>query len=147
MSKEMLTRVVHGVIHEGKQIQEGEDIVIVTAHRVGNFSGSGAHDFGGSEYAVARVDWIEPRKKNDEDKYGWWELSEGDYLVEYNESVFPQNGRRCYFQIWSAAERNGLSQPFQVITEKREPLVATLHVPAAGASIKENARISVVGLL
>lgn len=74
-------------------------------------------------------------------------LEEGDYVVEYNESVAPTSDTRCYLQISAAAARNGLSLPFQVITDRRAPLVGTLRVGKAGIGIKENARVSVVGAM
>ena len=147
MNKETLQQIVTGIIHEGKQIPESEDVVLVTAKRIGTISHNGTLDFGGSEYTEGPVEWIEPKKKSPDDDYGWWMLEEGDYVVEYNESVAPTSDTRCYLQIWAAAARNGLSQPFQVITDRRAPLVGTLRVGKAGIGIKENARVSVVGAM
>ena len=147
MNRETLQQIVTGIIHEGKQIPDSGDVVIVTAKRIGTISHNGTLDFGGSEYTEGPVEWIEPKKKDEGDDYGWWMLDEGDYVVEYNESVQPTSDTRCYLQVWDAAARNGLSQPFQVITDRRAPLHATVRVGKAGIGIKENARISVVGAL
>ncbi|MFW5687945.1 MAG: dCTP deaminase [Spirochaetota bacterium] len=147
MKTETLQQLVHGIIHEGKQIPESGDGVIATAKRIGRLTHNGTLDFGGSEYSQAGVEWIEPEKKNEDDDYGWWMLDEGDYLVEYNESVTPTSDLRCFIQIWEPAARNGLSQPFQIIKEAREPLTATIHVADSGIGIKENARISFIGVM
>jgi hypothetical protein len=147
MNKETLQQAVHGIIHEGKQIPESDDVVLATAKRIGRLSHNGTLDFGGSEYTEGPIEWIEPKKKSEDDTYGWWMLEEGDYLVEYNESVTPTSDRRWYVQIWKSAERNGLSQPFRVLRTSENPLRAVLHVSRAGVGIKENARISVIGAL
>ena len=141
MNRETLQQIVTGIIHEGKQTPDSGDVVLVTAKRIGTISHNGTLDFGGSEYTEGPVEWIEPKKKDEGDDYGWWMLDED------NESLQPTSDTRCYLQIWDAAARNGLSQPFQVITDRRAPLHATVRVGKAGIGIKENARISVVGAL
>jgi len=147
MNTETLQQVVHGIIHEGKQIPDSEDVVVLTAKRVGRLTHNGTLDFGGSEYTEAPIEWIEPKKKSDDDKYGWWMLEGGDYIVEYNETVHPTTGMRCYLQIWEKAQRNGISQPMQIIREARSPLTAAFRVGTAGVGMKENARVSVVGVV
>ena len=147
MNRETLLQIVHGLISEKKQMPEAEDVVIVTAKRIGRFTHNGTLDFGGSEYTEAPVEWIEPEKKNPDDDYGWWMLEPGDYLVEYNESVTPARGMRCYLQIWDQAARNGLSQSFRLIAQADDPLQAVVRAGSAGVGIKENARVSVVGVV
>src|SRR5699024_12299105 len=48
---------------------------------------SGTLDFGGSELQSAESKRLEPQKKNKDDDYGWWELSEGHYRVILNEEL------------------------------------------------------------
>ncbi|MFP4430975.1 MAG: hypothetical protein ACLFPV_06980 [Spirochaetaceae bacterium] len=141
---EPLKNGVVNIVHEGKQVPENEVAIILTVKRIGRTSAAGALDFGGSEYKQADVEWFEPQKKQEDDKYGWWNLTSGDYVVEYNESVHPAEGQRFHFQIWPPALYNGVTHPSEVIASSRDPLRSSIRVGAAGADIKENARVSVV---
>ncbi|MFW6293088.1 MAG: hypothetical protein ACOC7V_12310 [Spirochaetota bacterium] len=60
MNRETLQQVVHGIIHEGKQIPETDDVVVLTAKRIGRLTHNGTLDFGGSEYTEAPIEWTGP---------------------------------------------------------------------------------------
>jgi len=62
--------MVKNYIHEGKQFPENIPVALVTVGRIGVIAGRGSLDFGGSEYSEAQVDWLEPQKKQVDDKYG-----------------------------------------------------------------------------
>lgn len=142
-----IEKVITNYIHEGKQLDEGTGSMILTAGRIGTLVGRGSLDFGGSEYAPAPTAWQEPVKANPDDKYGWWHLEPGSYLLEFNESVKLEAGERVIFQIWEEAARTGIAHPTEVIVGSREPLATVMQVAAPGVDIKENARLSRVVLL
>ncbi|MFW5712072.1 MAG: dCTP deaminase [Spirochaetota bacterium] len=146
-SKNVLLSMVKDYIHEGKQFSEEVPIAYLTVNRIGVLTGRGSLDFGGSEYSEAEVGWLEPRKKQEDDKYGWWHLPPGSYLIEFNESVELPTGSRVYLQIWDKAGRNGIHHSFGVLEESRSPIQTVVTVGPEGIDIKENARLSQIGLL
>ncbi len=146
-SKNVLLSMIKNYIHEGKQFSEEIAIALLTVKRVAVITGRGSLDFGGSEYTEAEVDWLKARKNQEDDKYGWWHLPPGSYLIEFNESIELPTGRRAYLQIWEKAARNGISHPSVVLEEPHAPLQITVSVGPVGIDIKENARLSKIGLL
>ena len=141
-----LTDIVTNFIHEDTQFPEERDVAYLTVNRVGKPAKKGTLDFGGSEYTEADMEWIEPKKKSNDDKYGWWELDEGLYHIEFNEGLDP-NGETVIFQTWKNALRNGIAHSAEIIEESRDKLFTGLQVSSAGVGIKENARISEVRVL
>lgn len=141
-----LTDIVTNFIHEDTQFPEERDAAYLTVDRVGKPARKGTLDFGGSEYTEADIEWIEPKKKSNDDKYGWWDLEQGLYHIEFNEGLEP-DGETVILQTWKNALRNGIAHSSEVIEESREKLFAELHVGAGGVGIKENARISEVRIL
>lgn len=139
--------MVKNYIHEGKQFPEDIPVALVTVHRIGVIAGRGSLDFGGSEYTTAQIDWLKPQKQAEEDKYGWWHLPPGSYMVEFNETLELISGRRAYLQIWDKAGRNGISHPFLALEQSKSPLQVVATVGPEGIDIKENARLSQLGLL
>ncbi len=146
-SKNVLLSMLKDYIHEGKQFSEEVPIAFLTVNRIGVLAGRGSLDFGGSEYSQAQVDWLEPQKKQEDDKYGWWHLPPGSYLIEFNESIELPTGSRVYLQIWDKAGRNGIQHPFTVLEETRSPVQTVVSVGPEGIDIKENARLSQIGVL
>lgn len=131
---------VQGLISDNKQI-DGE-LAILTVNRVGVLSARGALDFGGSEYDSPTVKWLTPVKQSDDDDYGWWNLEEGSYQLELNETIVPHDAHPVVLQTWPAALRAGVSHDTVMITEKTEHPTLQLHVPKTGIAIKENARMT-----
>ena len=74
---------IKNLIHKDTQI--GEDKVYLTVKQIYSLDKKGSLDFGGSELNLAKRKPLLPKKKLTEDKYGWWSLSRGIYLVEFNE--------------------------------------------------------------
>ena len=142
-----IDQVVSNYIHDGKQIDENTGSMILTVGRIGTLVGRGSLDFGGSEFAPSPTAWQEPVKKSGDDKYGWWHLEPGSYLLEFNESLLLSKGEKAMLQIWEEAARTGVAHPTELILRSREPLATVMSVPTPGVDIKENARISRVLLL
>jgi len=141
-----LTSIVKNLVNEPTQVPEDESVVHLTVNRIGKLVKPGALDFGGSEYTEATVKWLEPKKRDPEDKYGWWELDQGLYRIEFNESLEIPEGTRVQLQIWSGALRNGILHPAQIIERSQNPLGTQIHVSESEVGIKENARLSEVRL-
>ncbi|MFO7849988.1 MAG: hypothetical protein R6V67_08515 [Spirochaetia bacterium] len=139
----------------GKKQFVGDSAALLTVAGMGTFSDRGSLDFGGSEYAEAKVKWLTPQKKADDDTYGWWHLSEGMYIAELNERIKPDTGRPLLLQIWEPAQRAGIVHPSFVIHpedlrgsgKEPKPLRVTVSVGSNGVDIKENARLSKLVLL
>ncbi|MDZ7792798.1 MAG: hypothetical protein U5P10_03640 [Spirochaetia bacterium] len=146
-SKKLLLSMLKNYIHEGKQFSEDIPAAYLTVHQIGVLAGRGSLDFGGSEYSTAQIDWLVPQKQQEEDKYGWWHLPPGSYLVEFNETLELSPGMRAYLQIWKKAARNGIQHPFMLIDTSHSPLQVLVTVGPEGIDIKENARLSQLGLL
>lgn len=147
MAENRIQDMVSGIISEKKQFPEGESTALLTVAGVGTFSDRGSLDFGGSEYSEANIKWLTPQKKTEDDKHGWWHLSEGLYVVELNERVTPAKESALYLHIWEAAERAGIVHPSRVLfpddsEESVRPLRVTVSVGSNGVDIKENARLS-----
>lgn len=144
MKKEKGTDIldfIGNIIYKKKQVEDYS--VYLTIKKVFKFTGKAELDFGGSEYTEAKTEEIEPIKRKPEDKYGWWELAGGEYLVEFNEKLeklLPESK----LVILQPAERITLNGTFHAtkIIEKKGEIRLTLHVGESGINIKENARIS-----
>lgn len=59
----------------------------LTLANVYEFDSRGALDFSSQERVIPGCKEIAPKKKNPEDKFGWWELKVGAYKVKTNEIV------------------------------------------------------------
>ena len=96
--------LVKNYVHAGKQFPEHNLCAVITVRRIGEFSDPGSLDFGGSEYSEAEVQWRAPVKRKRDDKFGWWHLTAGRYVVEFNESLEVPPGIRFYLQTWEKAK-------------------------------------------
>ncbi|MFP4045602.1 MAG: deoxyuridine 5'-triphosphate nucleotidohydrolase [Candidatus Aenigmatarchaeota archaeon] len=128
--------------HLETQIQpNGFDI---TVDKIFTFSEPGKLDFSNSERKIPDCEEVEPEKKSEDDKYGWWKLEQGVYKVRCNEKFkmpkdlaaicFPRSsllrmGCFTHTGVWDAGFE-GMAE-FVLFVENKE-----------GVEIKENARIA-----
>ena len=132
---------ISNIIHEKKQVEEYG--VFLTIGKIFRFAGKGEIDFGGDEYKKSEAQEINPVKRNVEDKYGWWELPQGEYLIEFNEElqdIFP-SAKLVILQPSERITVNAVFHPTKVI-EKKGKIRAPIYVGEKGINIKENARVS-----
>jgi len=99
-------------------------------------------DFGGSEQKDALVEELKPVKRAPDDKYGWWNLTAGEYIVEFNEKVkIPDKGLGV-MQPLSRALKAGVLHPTLIFFGGEKVENTILMVGKSGFNVKENARIS-----
>lgn len=138
LSGKKVKKYVDGVIHEETQLAEkGVDLTVDSVARPGSATDL---DFGGGEEKIGEVEEITPKKRNEDDSYGWWNLEAGLYIIEFNEEI-------------DVAEATGTVVPLVRLTSggsfhgtivfsgqlENNPV---LSVSSAGLNLKENARIS-----
>lgn len=138
LSGEKAKKYVRGIIHEGTQIRDkGVDLTVDSVSRPETPTDL---DFGGGEEQIGKSVEITPEKRNKDDKYGWWNLEDGLYIIEFNEEI-------------DVAEADGIVVPLARLTKSgsfhgslnfsgRLESNPVLSVSSAGLNLKENARIS-----
>jgi len=129
------------IIYKDKQVLE--DGAHITVKKIFNFRERGNIDFGGGEYKECEIAEINPEEHSVDDKYGWWRLEEGEYLIEYNEKLedsIPE-GDIIIIQPAKRLIMNGAYHPTLIVGESG-CIRTILYVGENGLNIKENARIS-----
>jgi len=124
-----------------REMQVGADGVHLTVAEISRIHTRGRLDFGGSELKAAATHPIELSEHMPGERYAWWRLNEGEFLVCFNERLkegappmlLVSNRRllQCGCQVGSGIFREG-------------EICTVLSVPEAGVHIKENARIAVL---
>jgi len=130
------TQFLEGIVHEPSQTEgRGFDLTVAEVYEI---TGPGRVDFGGGELEAAEIEAHESEKRHDDDDYEWWHLDEGQYLVDYNESLTSEE---MSFVVQTRDEllARGAFHPTLHVTELPK---VPLSVGGAGLRIKENARIS-----
>ena len=114
----------------------------LTVKKIYSIKKQGTLDFGGSEYQPADLEPLSP-KIEDDPKYGWWNLSRGTYIVEYNENLLKSE---CLAIVYPNQRllHTGCCHPTFIVdpSKNSQPLQGLLSVDNQGIRIKENARIS-----
>lgn len=140
-SPEVVISYLENLTYKNTQLQpDGVDLTVTEIHKI---TSPGSVDFGGGEYEESEVEKVAPNKRAPDDKYGWWTLSEGEYLIKYNEHINLSEGDLGIIQTKSWLIRNGSRHPTLTFTnERREEITSVLFVGSTGVKIKENARVS-----
>ena len=140
-----LTQFVDGIVHEPTQTEgPGLDLTVSAVQRVVE---PGRVDFGGGELEPAETEPVETERRDPDDDYGWWELSEGVYLVGYNETFSVPDDRSLVVQTRDAVRARGAFHP-TIHPAGDESLGAVpLVVGDGGLLLKENARLSTLRAL
>lgn len=135
-----VARQLKNLISEKKQVHaESVDLTVKSIFRVAT---TGSVDFGGSEYVPGEKVPLVPKKVNPSDKYGWWLLATGEFLVEYNEELALPPHHLGIIEPHERLIESGVTHNTQFITEPGRRLLSLIHVCQADVRIKENARIS-----
>jgi hypothetical protein len=136
---ELFDRWLDGAVDRGKQVDAHG--VHITVGSILKTHSRGLMDFGGREYKEAPTHPLALDERKPNDKYGWWRLDEGTYVVRFNETIrdgappllLTSNDRllKCGACIAAAICGPG-------------PVQSVLTVPAAGLNVKENGRIALL---
>lgn len=140
LSGEQVAKLVKNLIYEKTQVHaESVDLTVKSISRIAT---TGSIDFGGSEFASGQRVPLVSKKLDPADKYGWWFLATGDFLVEYNEELALPPHHLGILQPHERLLENGVSHSTRFITEPIARPMSLIHVCQADVRIKENARIS-----
>lgn len=132
-----VSNYITGIVHE--PTQDGEDGFDLTVSEVSEIIEPGRLDFGGGELEPATTMAHASAKRDADDDYEWWTLREGQYLLEFNESLTGEATVTIQPRT-ELLERGGTHPTLQV----RELPQVPLSVGGAGLKLKENARVSTV---
>lgn len=138
LTGEETKKYVTDIIHEETQLSDrGVDL---TVNRVAKLSSPTDLDFGGGEEVRGRVEKLTPRKRSQDDSYGWWNL-EGDlYIIDFNEDVNVVEGLGIVAPLNRLTAGGSFHSPILFTGElDRKPV---FYVNSSGLSLKENARVS-----
>jgi len=125
---------IDGVLHEPTQVHDrGVDLSVAGVYRIAE---PGRVDFGGGELTDATRSPVETALRNPDDDYGWWHLDEGQYLIEYNESL-TGDGPVVVRTREAVLERGAFHPTLRVESFGSVPLSV-----GGGLRLKENARVS-----
>ena len=132
-----LTDYVTDLVHEETQTDSpGLDLTVATVYEILE---PGRIDFGGGELEAATTGRHESAVRNTDDDYEWWTLRDGQYLLEYNESLTGEATVTLQPRT-ELLERGGSHPTLHVDELPRVPLA----VGGAGLKLKENARVSTI---
>ena len=134
-------KLVENYIHLDTQLKENNFDLTVSS--ISEIKGKGEVDFSDKERHIPKANPVQPRKKNPEDKYGWWMLPKGNYVAKTNEKLNIPKGTIAILQPRLSLLQSGLNIPLRIITQTKGTevhfnLAVTTH---NGFEIKENARI------
>lgn len=132
-----LSEVVDNLVYEPVQVHDGR--IDLTVGAVYDVAGPGRLDFGGDELEDADLEPVGTEAREPDDEYEWWHLTEGTYLVQYNEFLGDSDDT-LVLQPRGELLARGCSHP-TVHVSSHLPLVP-LSIASGGLKLKENARIS-----
>jgi hypothetical protein len=103
---------------------------------------TGQIDFGGSEYIAAGRTALTPRQIRLEDKYLWWDLNQGGYFVECNETLHLAPNEIALIEPEDRLLRAGGWLVPLFVRGHVDPVELLIEVVAKQLRMKENARIA-----
>jgi hypothetical protein len=135
---------ITGILHAKYQVHGFS--VHLTARTVSSLDPTGQIDFGGGEYVAAGRMEIAPQSVRIDDKYLWWDLSRGSYVVQCNEALHLAPNEIALIEPEDRLLRVGASHVPLFVRGHIEPVELLLDVGAARLRMKQNARIARVRL-
>ncbi|MFH1519847.1 MAG: deoxyuridine 5'-triphosphate nucleotidohydrolase [Candidatus Omnitrophota bacterium] len=115
----------------------------LTVGKIFEFDSAGALDFSNSQRVIPQGKEFMPKKRCQEDKYGWWELSPGAYKARTNEVVnLPNNLAALGFSRTSLLRMGAFTQNgiWDAGFKGRGEFILVVS-NSQGVSVKQNARL------
>jgi deoxycytidine triphosphate deaminase len=81
-------------------------------------------------------------RRNREDKYEWWDLARGAYIIEFNENVALAPNEFAILEPDERLLRCGATHGTSFLRGQGERLETLLFVGTLSVNIKQNARVS-----
>ena len=131
---------VKGILNAKFQV-DGYSVHLTVAN-IYSLDPLGKVDFSGSDYVPAGKVAIATERRHPEDKYGWWELGRGSYIVEFNETLELSGDELGLLETLERLRRAGGSHATMSLRGRVAPVEALLEVSALRIEIKQNARLS-----
>ena len=114
----------------------------LTVQKIFRVRKCGQVDFGGSEFQPAEWKPLPPVKDNPDAAYGWWELGNDVYLIQFNETLQLGDREVGLIQAHPRLIETGCMLAPQLVKALRTELLLPMVAPKSGVRIKENARIA-----
>jgi deoxycytidine triphosphate deaminase len=114
----------------------------LTARQIYALDPSGQVDFGGTEYAPSARTAVASLRKQREDKYEWWDLARGCYVLEFNEGLKLADNEIAILEPDDRLQRCGATHSTTFLRGQGERLETLLFVGTMSVQIKQNARVS-----
>ncbi|HXE74032.1 MAG TPA: hypothetical protein VNN18_00145 [Candidatus Xenobia bacterium] len=116
--------------------------VDLTARQVFRLDPTGTVDFGGSEYVAAERHPMPTHQKHSQDRYQWWTLPHGAYMVEFNETIELAEDELGLLEPHERLLRAGAELPARYLRGPHNPCWGLMSVTCAQVQIKQNARVA-----
>jgi deoxycytidine triphosphate deaminase len=114
----------------------------LTAKQIYTLDPSGQVDFGGTEYSPSARVPVASLRRNREDRYEWWDLGRGAYIVEFNENLALAPNEFAILEPDERLVRCGAMHCTTFLRGQGERLETLLVVGTMSVQIKQNARVS-----
>jgi len=114
----------------------------LTAKQIYSLDPTGQVDFGGTEYAASARVPVASLRRNREDKYEWWDLSRGCYVLEFNEGLRLAENEIAILEPDERLLRCGALHGMTFLRGQGERMETLLMVGTMSVQIKQNARVS-----
>jgi deoxycytidine triphosphate deaminase len=114
----------------------------LTARQIYSIDPNGQVDFGGTEYAASARVPVASLRRSREDKYEWWDLSRGCYVLEFNEGLRLADNEFAILEPDDRLLRCGALHGMTFLRGQGERMETLLMVGTMSVQIKQNARVS-----
>jgi len=114
----------------------------LTAKQIYGLDPNGQVDFGGSEYSPSARVPVASLRRNKEDRYEWWNLTRGCYMLEFNEGLRLAENEIAILEPDDRLLRCGAMHGMAFLRSQGEQLETLLFVGTLSVQIKQNARVS-----
>jgi hypothetical protein len=137
--EELFDDWLEGTVHRDRQVDPRG--VHLTVAGIDHAHTKGEVDFGGSEMKPAVSRAVTVTLHSPGDKFAWWRLEPGTYIVKFNEKLKPGAPP----MLLTGNERVlacGCTVAATVVSEGE--LSSVLTVPDVGVNVKQNARVALL---